>query len=287
MGNIPERCSFSTTLPSLNASSPLTYALLPILSPSISSLFSSSMRSKVFGSLSSTVSLQCHHRLPFSRLPRFFSTSQCNSNDDPTVPQGSVPSSPLQSQRPQKLDDDPYSNDALSVIQRMLERKPAPDPSSPQGAPTEAFSRENELRELSEISRKEREAQEREAAEEPYHLHVVSTHHNTHITLTRQNHTPMFTFSCGTIGFKKAKRGEYDAAHQLAAYSLGKIVERGYLKDIRKLEVVLRGFGPGREATTKAIMGQEGRRIKDLIVRVTDSTRLKFGGTRSRKVRRL
>lgn len=53
------------------------------------------------------------------------------------------------------------------------------------------------------------------------------------------------------------------------------------------IEVVLRGFGPGREAFQKALLGNDGTLIKPLVVKVTDATRLKFGGTRSPAVRRL
>lgn len=55
----------------------------------------------------------------------------------------------------------------------------------------------------------------------------------------------------------------------------------------RGIEVVLRGYGFGREAFQKALLGSEGRIIKGLVKRVSDNTRLKFGGTRSRAVRRL
>lgn len=53
------------------------------------------------------------------------------------------------------------------------------------------------------------------------------------------------------------------------------------------IEVVLRGFGAGREAFQKALLGTEGSMIKPMIVRVSDATRLKFGGCRSPAVRRL
>ena len=56
---------------------------------------------------------------------------------------------------------------------------------------------------------------------------------------------------------------------------------------IRQLEVVLRDFGPGREAVTKILLGGEGKALRGRIVRVMDATRLKFGGTRSQKPRRL
>ena len=53
------------------------------------------------------------------------------------------------------------------------------------------------------------------------------------------------------------------------------------------IEVVMRGYGPGREAFQKALLGQEGQMVKPFVVRVTDGTRLKFGGARSPAVRRL
>lgn len=58
-------------------------------------------------------------------------------------------------------------------------------------------------------------------------------------------------------------------------------------RPIKNMEVILRGFGKGREAVVKAIMGNEGRGLRDRIIRVSDATRLKFGGTRSPKPRRL
>ena len=121
----------------------------------------------------------------------------------------------------------------------------------------------------------------------PFHLHVYAHKHNTHLTLTRPNREPMLSLSCGSIGFRKSHRGGYDPAYQLSSYMMGKIQERGFLMDIKTLEVVLRGYGPGREAFTKILLGDEGKTIRNLVTQVTDATRLKFGGTRSRRVRRL
>jgi ribosomal protein S11 len=53
------------------------------------------------------------------------------------------------------------------------------------------------------------------------------------------------------------------------------------------LEVVMRGYGPGREAFQKALLGQDGKDIRAYVWKVTDGTKLKFGGVRSRAVRRL
>ena len=123
--------------------------------------------------------------------------------------------------------------------------------------------------------------------EEPHHLHVYATKHNTHITVTRPNRDPIISMSAGNIGFKHSQRKHYDTAFQLASYVFGRMRDTGLLPQIKKLEVVLRGFGNGREAVTKAILGVEGMPFRNKIVRVTDATRLKFGGTRSPRAKRL
>jgi small subunit ribosomal protein S11 len=136
---------------------------------------------------------------------------------------------------------------------------------------------------------------------EPHHFHVFSSKHNTHIALTRPNREPIIGLSAGNIGFRKAQRGSYDAAFQLAAYVMKMIQDRGLLRSdareesagrrgehpIQRLEIVLRGFGRGREAVMKAMLGTEGRWLRTKVVKVSDSTRLKFGGTRSQNPRRL
>ena len=129
----------------------------------------------------------------------------------------------------------------------------------------------------------------------PHRLHIYATKHNCHITLAQGNRDSLLSLSAGNLGFRKAQRGSYDAAYQLAAFVLSKITSQGMLSEeypgkggpIRTLEIVLRDFGPGREAFTKVLLGNEGRLLRTRILRVMDSTRLKFGGTRSPKPRRL
>ena len=128
----------------------------------------------------------------------------------------------------------------------------------------------------------------------PHRLHIYSTRHNCHITLAQGNRDALLSVSAGNLGFRKAQRGSYDAAYQLAAFVLSKITSQGMLSEeypgkggpIRSLEIVLRDFGPGREAFTKVLLGSEGRLLRSRVLRVMDSTRLKFGGTRSPKPRR-
>jgi len=136
--------------------------------------------------------------------------------------------------------------------------------------------------------------QERIGITPPHHLHVYSTKHNTHISLTRPDRSPIFVVSTGNLGFKKANRGTYDAAYQLGAYTMKRIRDSGLLSNptskeqrIEKVELVLRGYGDGREAMKKILLGSEGMLLRPLVYKVTDATRLKFGGTRSKKPRRL
>ncbi|KAJ5684675.1 uncharacterized protein N7477_001020 [Penicillium maclennaniae] len=121
----------------------------------------------------------------------------------------------------------------------------------------------------------------------PHHLHVYCHKHNTILTLTRPNGNPLMSLGTGQIGFRKGGRAGFDPAYQLSSHVMSQIQERGYLMEIKRLEVIFRGFGKGRDAFIKVLLGNEGRNIRGLVNRVTDSTRVKFGGTRSRKVRRL
>ncbi|KAG0123744.1 hypothetical protein HOY82DRAFT_216450 [Tuber indicum] len=118
-----------------------------------------------------------------------------------------------------------------------------------------------------------------------HHLHVYSPPHNCHIAYTRPNGDCIISKSTGNVGIKGAARGGFDAAFQLASHVLGDMAEMGAVP--RNVELLLRDYGPGRDAFLKALMGREGQFLRGSIRRVTDSTRVKFGGTRSRALRRL
>ncbi|KAF3069948.1 hypothetical protein CI102_3351 [Trichoderma harzianum] len=130
-------------------------------------------------------------------------------------------------------------------------------------------------------------AQKKEDELEPFHFHVYSHKHNTHITCTKPNREPIISMSCGNIGFRKSRRGTFDSAYSLTKYVLERLIHTGWPMKIQRLELVLRGFGQGREAAVKVLMSPEGKVLRDKIVRVADSTRIKFAGTRSEKPRRL
>ncbi|CAK9440152.1 uncharacterized protein LODBEIA_P42520 [Lodderomyces beijingensis] len=100
-------------------------------------------------------------------------------------------------------------------------------------------------------------------------------------------HKVKYNVSAGMLGFKKSQRQEYEAAFQVSAKMFRTIEERGYIGPNDKIELVLTNFGKGREAFQAALLGKEGSRIKKNIVRVVEGTKLKFGGDRAKKLRRL
>lgn len=120
-----------------------------------------------------------------------------------------------------------------------------------------------------------------------YHFAVWAHKHNTHICVTKPNNDVIMSISCGHLGFRSAQRSSYDAAYQLGAYVCDKLYQNNWHKTIQRMRVSLRGFGPGREAVTKILLGMEGRALRPTITKVSDLTRLKFGGTRSPNPRRL
>lgn len=95
------------------------------------------------------------------------------------------------------------------------------------------------------------------------------------------------SISAGNVGFRKGRRKHYDSAYQLAAHMCKLVDHHGLLAKIGGVEVIFRDFGPGREAFTKVLLGTEGVGLREKVVRVTDASRFKYGGTRSPKPRRL
>ncbi|KAK9479210.1 hypothetical protein V1514DRAFT_328762 [Lipomyces japonicus] len=125
-----------------------------------------------------------------------------------------------------------------------------------------------------------------------YVLHCLFTKNNTFLTLSavckdigNPYSLPVedkrMTMSTGHVGFKKAQRGEAEAAYRLGLYFFGQIVEKGY--NGLPIEVMLRGMGRGRATITDMLRGKEGEDIRPLISRISDSTRVAHGGVRPPK----
>lgn len=93
--------------------------------------------------------------------------------------------------------------------------------------------------------------------------------------------------SAGQLGFRKAQRSEYEAGYQVSSRMFKLIEERNLLGPNDKIELILKDFGKGREAFLAALQGKEGSKVKPNIIRISDNTKLQFGGSRPKKLRRL
>lgn len=145
-----------------------------------------------------------------------------------------------------------------------------------------------------------------------YVLHARFNKNNTFLTLTRvegdKNHhklNPQLPFneqvlyyltlpqritlsqSTGYLGFRKAQRGEYEASFQLSSSIFKTINEKKLFNKCQNLEVIVRGFGKGRNAFFDALKGKEGNGIRDHITRLSDLTPIAFGGNKAPARRRI
>lgn len=100
-------------------------------------------------------------------------------------------------------------------------------------------------------------------------------------------HKVKYSITAGNLGFRKSQRQEYEAAFQVSSKMFKTIEERNLIGPHDKIELVLKNFGKGREAFQAALLGKEGSKIKNNIVRISDATVLRFGGNRPKKLRRL
>jgi small subunit ribosomal protein S11 len=119
-----------------------------------------------------------------------------------------------------------------------------------------------------------------------YQLYVQSTRNNTITTFTDEKDNPVAWFSGGSCGFKKVNRASYEAGCQCAMRIFNRIMEERRTVGPMSLEFFFKGFGQGRDALQKAMLGTDGEELRPLISRVTDRTPLKIGGTRRRRLDR-
>ncbi|KAJ9084420.1 hypothetical protein DSO57_1024734 [Entomophthora muscae] len=118
--------------------------------------------------------------------------------------------------------------------------------------------------------------------EENVHLLTVhSSLNNTILTLCNQENKVILVTSCGTAGFKKARRSGYEPAYQAAI----KLIEKSQAKNFKVsvVSIKFKGFGPGREAVFRAIRANSDWGIRRLI----DCTPIPHNGCRPPKPRRL
>ena len=92
--------------------------------------------------------------------------------------------------------------------------------------------------------------------------HIRATFNNTIITIADLNGNTIFWTSSGTVGFKGSRKSTPYASQVAAEQAARKAGEFG----IRKLDVIVRGSGSGRETAIRTLqsMGLEVTGIKDV-----------------------
>lgn len=108
--------------------------------------------------------------------------------------------------------------------------------------------------------------------------HIKATYNNTHIQVTNSEGQYMVRTSCGTEGFKNAKKSTPIAAQTAGISAAAKATSKG----ITFVRVSVKGLGPGRLSAIKGLTmgGLE-------VVSITDNTPVPHNGCRPRKARRI
>ncbi|XP_025065459.1 28S ribosomal protein S11, mitochondrial, partial [Alligator sinensis] len=109
-------------------------------------------------------------------------------------------------------------------------------------------------------------------------VHILATYNNTHICITNAQNMRLVHTTCGTEGFRNAKKSTSIAAHTVGISA----AEKACMKGVSHVRVVVKGLGPGRLA---AIQGLTMGGLE--IISITDNTPIPHNGCRPRKARRI
>jgi len=109
-------------------------------------------------------------------------------------------------------------------------------------------------------------------------VHINSTFNNTIITITDLSGDTISWSSAGSVGFKGARKGTPFAAQTATEAASAAAIDQG----LRKVEVLVRGQGSGRETSVRAleVIGLD-------IISIKDITPIPHNGCRPPKRRRV
>ncbi|WP_028580611.1 30S ribosomal protein S11 [Desulfogranum japonicum] len=109
-------------------------------------------------------------------------------------------------------------------------------------------------------------------------IYIYSTFNNTIVTVTDRQGNAIAWSTAGVIGFKGSRKSTPFAAQNALSDAVAKAKEHG----LRKVEVHVKGPGPGREAALRALTTVELD-----VSRIVDVTPLPHNGCKPPKRRRV
>ncbi len=110
-------------------------------------------------------------------------------------------------------------------------------------------------------------------------VYVTATFNNTLVTVTDDTGKPIVVSSCGMFGFTGTRKSTPHAATVTTETAIKKAVTEYQL---RRVDVFVKGIGPGREASLRVLKNSEVD-----IERIVDTTPIPHNGVRPPKVRRV
>lgn len=110
-------------------------------------------------------------------------------------------------------------------------------------------------------------------------IYITATFNNTLVTVTDGKGNPLVTGSCGMYGFSGTRKSTPYAATITTETTLKKAMDK---YNLRTAEVLVKGIGPGREASLRAVRGSSIE-----INRIIDITPVPHNGVRPPKIRRV
>jgi small subunit ribosomal protein S11 len=110
-------------------------------------------------------------------------------------------------------------------------------------------------------------------------IYIAATFNNTLVTITDSNGKTLAWGSSGSSGFKGTRKSTPYAATTAVEQVVRKAKEKF---DLKEVEVYVKGPGPGRDASLRAI-----RAAGIIITLIADLTPMPHNGPRARKKRRV
>lgn len=110
-------------------------------------------------------------------------------------------------------------------------------------------------------------------------IYIVATFNNTIVTISDEKGTPIVVNSCGMHGFTGTRKSTPHAATVTTENAIKRAEEK---HGLRRVDIFVKGIGPGREAALRAL------KASDIdIEKIVDITPIPHNGVRPPKIRRV